>query len=235
MRSLRLLRKRDGTDSVTGRSRQRRRTTGGGYSREGSASEGRFSSGKGSSQGARNDSRQQGGGSSEQSRSGNQENRSSNQENRQSSTGKNQAQRQQTVQNQTNTRQQSATQRTNADQQGANSRQQSRQNYGQNTQQSRQNYGQNAQQNRQNFANNYGSTGSGGAWSRSGSPGNWGGYYAGMPTATGVGLAMGATVQSLPLHSTPIVAQGNPYYYSGGVYYAPQQIVTLSCHLLAER
>jgi hypothetical protein len=33
---------------------------------------------------------------------------------------------------------------------------------------------------------------------------------------------MGATVQSLPLHSTPIVAQGNPYYYSGGVYYAPQ-------------
>jgi hypothetical protein len=31
-------------------------------SREGSASEGRFSSGKGSSQGARNDSRQQGGG-----------------------------------------------------------------------------------------------------------------------------------------------------------------------------
>jgi hypothetical protein len=41
-----------------------------------------------------------------------------------------------------------------------------------------------------------------------------------VATVAGAGLAMGAAVQSLPQQSTPIVAQGNPYYYSGGVYYA---------------
>src|SRR5258708_24997005 len=119
----------------------------------------------------------------------------------QSTTGKNQTQRQQTAQSTT----------------GQNQTQ--RQNYGQNTQQSRQNYGQNAQQSRQNFANNYGSTGSGGAWSGGGSPGNWGGYYAGGATVARTRLALGATVQNLPPPSTPIVAPGNPYFYFSGVYY----------------
>ena len=34
-------------------------------------------------------------------------------------------------------------------------------------------------------------------------------------------MAVGATVASLPAQATPITVQGNPYYSSGGVYYAP--------------
>ena len=64
--------------------------------------------------------------------------------------------------------------------------------------------------------------GSHGAWYGGASPGTWGGYYAGMAAAGAAGLAIGATVASLPALSTPIVVQGNPYYYSGDVYYAPQ-------------
>ncbi len=70
-----------------------------------------------------------------------------------------------------------------------------------------------------NYANTYGSAGPNGAWYGGGSAGAWGGYYAGLATAGAAGLAMGATVASLPPQSTPIAVQGNPYYYSGGVYY----------------
>jgi hypothetical protein len=135
-------------------------------------------------------------------------------------------QRQQAMQNETNTRQQGASSRQEGRQNTAQNAQQSYQKNDQNEQQSLENYGQNAQQSRQNFANNYantyGSAGANGAWYGGGSPGTWGGYYAGMATAGAAGLAIGATVASLPAQSTPIAVQGDPHYYSGGVYYAPQ-------------
>jgi hypothetical protein len=104
--------------------------------------------------------------------------------------------------------------------------QQNRQNAAKNAQQSNQQYQENLQQNRQNFANNYSNTyggaGANGAWYGGGSPGTWGGYYTGLGVSAAAGLAMGATIASLPEQSVQVEAQGNPYYYANGVYYAPQ-------------
>ena len=117
-----------------------------------------------------------------------------------------------------------------------------RQNFGQNLNaaSNRQNFGQNlnAASNRQtannngnnytannygsNYGSNYGYQGYGGGWYGQGSYGSWDGYYAGLATAGAAGVAIGETVASVPEDSTVVVAQGNPYYYSDGVYYAPQ-------------
>ena len=73
-----------------------------------------------------------------------------------------------------------------------------------------------------NYGSNYGYQGYGGGGYGQGSYGSWNGYYAGLATAGAAGVVIGETVASVPEDSTVVVAQGNPYYYSEGVYYAPQ-------------
>ncbi len=50
--------------------------------------------------------------------------------------------------------------------------------------------------------------------------GSWGGYYSGL--GFGAGIAVGATLAVLPAAAMAISVAGNPYYYTNGVYYAPQ-------------
>jgi arylsulfatase A-like enzyme len=49
---------------------------------------------------------------------------------------------------------------------------------------------------------------------------HWGGYYSGL--GLGAGIAIGASIAALPLAAYSLSVAGSPYWYSNGVYYAPQ-------------
>jgi hypothetical protein len=88
----------------------------------------------------------------------------------------------------------------------ANQLQSNRFNEANNLQSTRVNTANNLQTNRINTWNNYN--------------GSWGSYYSGL--GFGAGFAIGATVAALPAAVAAISVAGSPYYYSNGVYYAPQ-------------
>ena len=93
--------------------------------------------------------------------------------------------------------------------------QQNRFNEANQLQQNRMNYANSAREDRQDFWDNrYPSWHGWGDWN------NWGGYYAGLALG---GFAIGATLASLPASYTTVYVGSSPYYYSGGVFYAPRQ------------
>ena len=107
-------------------------------------------------------------------------------------------------------------------QDGRTQRQQGRDNEANQYQQNRNNEINQYQNNRQTYINNYGyPAGYYGGWPAGAA---WGGFYSGLAWGGLAGVAIGATFASVPVNSTTVIVEGNynPYYYSGGVYYAQQ-------------